>query len=108
MKQNLATLARWAASSISVLISTLGVMCTRGVVRMTAAPDVCAAHEEDVVHALDRLGAVLRPAQVERQDFGAGDRACSGFSWRVRRKRAFRAAKAQRQVGPYEPGAPGD
>ena len=71
------------------------------------ARGVCGA-QEDVVHALDRLGAVLRPAQVEGQDFGAGNGGLQGLFMNGQPQVGVPGGQGERKIGSDEPGATGD
>jgi hypothetical protein len=51
---------------------------------------------------------VLRPAQVERQDFGAGNRGLQGLFMKGQAQTGVPGRQRERKVGPYEPSASGD
>jgi len=64
--------------------------------------------EEDVVHALDRPGAVLGLAQVQGDDLGARGSGLQGLFMDREPQTRIALGKGKGKIGPNETGATGD
>jgi len=62
--------------------------------------------QEDIVHALDRPGAVLRPAQVEGQDLRARDRGLQRLFHGLSGANGVSGGQSERQIGSMNPAPP--